>query len=110
MTNLSKKELDKYLREEQPTIYHNNGLEIYADIRSGRFVINTDKYHVEWLWKSKFFIVFNQIPWEKIFSSTICGGLESFCQFDPKMKVIIHSSCEDVNAFIERLLAMRVFQ
>ncbi len=110
MTNLSGKELEDYVRKEFPTIYQDNGLEIYADILSGCFVINTGRYHVEWFWKSKIFRIFAQYPGQEIFCSPIDGGLKLFCQFDPEMKVIIHSSREDVDVFIERLLAMRVFQ
>ena len=111
MTKLSNQEIDDYLRRVMPLLYSDNGVEISADIELCCFVIHTDKYLIDWFWKTKEFRVRKNSHFDYVdfFSSPIGGSLDLFCQFDPEKKIIIYSSAEDVNAFIERLLGMRVF-
>lgn len=112
MTAWTAEDLDKYMKEKMPLIYSDNGVEIGADIDFGCLYIYTTKYRAEWFWKSKTFRVFDQASGslKELFSSPIEGGLEIFCQLDPEKKIIIYSSAEDVDFFIERLLGLRVFQ
>jgi len=112
MTNLSAKQLDDYLKKNFPHLYSDNGVEIGVDVSLNCIYIYTIKYRAEWFWRSKIFKVFDLLvaDWREIFSSPIDGGLDLFCQFDDRKKYIIHSSAEEVDAFIERLLSLRVFQ
>jgi hypothetical protein len=111
VTNLSASELDEYLKKEMPLLYSDNGVKIGADIPMECFYIDTAKYRAEWSWRGKVFRVFDEKLYQKeIFNSSIDGGLDLFCQFDDRKKYIIHSSAEEVDVFIERLLSLRVFQ
>lgn len=94
-----------------PSIYEDNGIRIGIDIDYRSFYIYTDKYCIDWYWKSKQFQVIDQQDprHPEIFFSRVDSALDEFCQFDYTGKYIIHSCAEEVHAFVDRLLKLRVF-
>lgn len=111
MTALSVKELDEYIRQTLPTLYKGDGVAVQADLELMCWGIDTDKYRVDWFWKDKLLCVYDRKSdsYKRIFASTICGNLEMLCQLDDEKRMVVYCDPQEVDKFVERLLAMRVF-
>lgn len=109
MTNMSAHELDEYLAKTIPTMYIGNGTTVGADLEMKCWYVYTTKYTIEWFWAGKTFRVIdrNSPGGEVIFSSPICGDLTLFCHMDDG--AVLYCDAQTVDAFVERLLQMRVF-
>lgn len=110
MTAWSASEIDEYFKNIIPVMYQGNGVTMGADIELKCWYFHTIKYKVDWFWARKTFWVYDQNDHNSkiLFSSPICGDLSMLCHVDDG--AVLYCDAETVDGFVERLLAMRVFE